>query len=62
MNLIFLGDLSFLPSFESKREINTEPFRRAIRYYTENIYGYYHEHYDYAQVIPLRITHFKLRT
>lgn len=30
--------------------VNTDPLRISIWYYTHNIYGYYHDHFDYKQV------------
>jgi len=41
--------LSF--SFLDAENINTDPLRISIWYYTHNIYGYYHDHFDYKQVI-----------
>lgn len=46
-------------TFEKKENVNTEPFRRAIKCYTENIFGYYHDHYEYKQVNLLMPKEFK---
>ena len=31
--------------------VNTDPFRRAIWNYSENVYGLVYSNYDYGQVI-----------
>lgn len=32
------------------KNVDTDPLRTSIWYYTHNILGYFHDHFDYHQV------------
>lgn len=35
------------------KNVDTDPLRTSIWYYTHNILGYFHDHFDYRQVIKI---------